>query len=197
MKKDYGRFIVCALLLVAASAARAQDFGAPLLLVAAPGVQGAYSGTVVVALPVSGGHAGVILNRSRDVKRGELLPASAHAAKVASPVRFGGPLGSKVVLAMVRRDPGEGAKRLVNDVYLTTGSETIERVVEHMPGEARFYAGMIVWLPEELEAQIEAGEWLVTHPDSATLFHPRPEAMWGELAARVGEKRGSTKTALK
>jgi len=179
--------------LIAACAARAQDLGAPLLLVAAPGVQGAYSGAVVVAMPVSGGHAGVILNRSRDVKLGELLPASAHAAKIASPVRFGGPLGSKVVLAMVRRDPGEGAKRLVNDVYLTTGSETIERVVERMPEQARFYTGMIVWLPEELEAQIEAGEWLVTHADSATLFHPRPEALWGELIARVG----GNKTALK
>jgi putative transcriptional regulator len=133
----------------------------------------------------------VILNRSRDVKLASVLSGNPHAAKVAAPVRYGGPLGSKLVYAMVRRDPGEGAKRLLSDVFITTGGATIERIVARMPDEARFFTGMVVWLPGELETQIEAGEWIVTDADASMVFHRNPDAMWSELVARLG------KTALK
>jgi putative transcriptional regulator len=187
MKAVHGRFIVGALLLVVACAARAQDFGAPVLLVAAPGTQGAYSRTAMIAVPVSGGHAGVILNRSGNLDLASVLPGNPQAAKVVAPVRFGGPLGSKLVYAMVRRDPGEGAKRLLGDVFMTTGAATIDRIVERMPEDARFFTGMVVWLPGELETQIEAGEWIVMDPDASVVFHRNPEAMWDELVARRGK----------
>jgi len=177
--------------LIAACAARAQDFGAPMLLVAAPGVQGAYSRTALVVVPGTGGHAGFILNRSRDAKLASVLPGDPLSATSSAPVRFGGPLGSKVVFAMVRHDPGEGAKRLFGDVFMTTGAKTLERIVEQAPQDARFFAGMVVWLPGELESEIESGDWIVTYPDAAMVFHRDPEAMWGELIGREG------KTALK
>src|SRR4051812_42230846 len=100
MKANQGRFIFGGLLLVAACAVRAHDFSAPMLLVAAPGTEGASSRTALLVLPATGGHAGVILNRSSDVKLAAVLPGNLLSAKVAAPVRFGGPLGSKVVYAM-------------------------------------------------------------------------------------------------
>src|SRR6185503_2951332 len=99
MEANQGRFIAAGLLLIAACAVRAQDFGAPMLLVAAPGTQGAYSRTALVVVPKSGGHVGFILNRSRDVKLASVLPDSPLSAKAAAPVRFGGPLGTRVVYA--------------------------------------------------------------------------------------------------
>jgi putative AlgH/UPF0301 family transcriptional regulator len=191
MKANQAGFIVAGLLLVAACAARAQDLGAPLLLVAAPGTQGAYSRTVLVAVPVGSAYAGVILNRTSDVKLASVLPANPLSAKIIDPVRFGGSLGSKLIYAMVRRDPGHGAKRLFGDVFMTTGASTLDHVVEQMPEDARFFSGMVVWLPGELEREIESGEWLVTSPDAGMVFHRNPDAMWGELLARLG------KTALK
>jgi putative AlgH/UPF0301 family transcriptional regulator len=187
MKANHSRFIVGGLLLAVACAARAQDFGASMLLVAAPGAQGAYSRTALLVVPGGGGHAGFILNRSSDVKLAAVLPGNPLAAKVAAPVSFGGPLGSKVVYAMVRSDPGEGAKRIFGDVFMTTGARTLDRIVEQMPEEARFFAGMVVWLPGELESQIESGEWIVTRPDASLVFHRDPAAMWGELVARLGK----------
>jgi putative transcriptional regulator len=191
MKANHRRFIVSGLLMVAACAARAQDLGAPMLLVAAPGTQGAYSRTALLVVPGSGGHVGFILNRPSDVTLASVLPDSPLSAKVAAPVRFGGPLGSKAVYAMVRHDPGVGAKRLFGDVFMTSGAQTIDRILEQTPEDARFFAGLVVWLPEELERQIESGEWIVTQPDASMVFHSNPDAMWGELVARLG------KTALK
>jgi putative transcriptional regulator len=189
MNSSYNRWIIGALLLASAWTARAQDFGTPMLLFAAPATQGAYSGTVLIAIPSAGGHVGVILNRSRDLKLASILPDSPQAAKVASPVAYGGPLGTRVLFAMVRQDPGHGAKRLLNDVYMTTGTDALNRIIDQNPAEARFFTGMRIWLPGELDAQIDAGEWIVTHPDSSMVFHNSPDTMWGELAARVSEPK--------
>jgi putative AlgH/UPF0301 family transcriptional regulator len=191
MKTKHVRFILGALLLAATCTALAQDFGAPMLLVAAPGTQGAYSRTALLVVASAGGHAGFILNRARDVKLAAVLPGNPLSAKVVEPVRFGGPLGSKALYAMTRRDPGEGAKRLFGDVFMTSGTATIDRIVEQMPQDARFFAGVVVWLPDELEAQIAAGEWLVARPDAALVFGRDLDAMWGELVASLG------RTALK
>jgi putative AlgH/UPF0301 family transcriptional regulator len=191
MKTNQASFIVGGLLLVAACAARAQDFGAPMLLVAAPGTQGAYSRTALLVVPTGGGHAGFILNRASDVKLASVFPGNPRSEKIAAPLRFGGPLGSKVVYALVRRDPGEGAKRLFGEVFMIAGATSIERIVEQMPEDARFFAGLVVWLPDELEAQVEAGEWIVTQPDAAMVFSRDLDAMWGDLVSGLG------KTALK
>jgi putative AlgH/UPF0301 family transcriptional regulator len=186
MKAKHGRFIAGGLLLVAACGVRAHDLGAPMLLVAAPGTQGLYSRTALLVVPSTGGHAGFILNRARDVKLAAVLPGNPLSVKVVEPVRFGGPLGSKAVYAMTRRDPGEGAKRIFGDVFMTSGAAAIDRIVEEMPQDARFFAGVVVWLPDELEAQIASGEWIVTRPDAALVFGNDLDAMWGELVARVG-----------
>lgn len=189
MNSSPTRWIAAALLLLAACAARAQDFGTPMLLFAAPGTQGTNSGAVLIVIPSAGGHVGVMLNRSRDAKLASFLPDNPQAAKVISPVGYGGPLGTRIVLAMVRQDPGQGAKRLLNDVYMTTGTEALNRIVAQNPEEARFFTGMKIWLPDELDAQIDAGEWIVTHPDSSMVFHRNPDAMWGELAVRLGQPK--------
>jgi putative AlgH/UPF0301 family transcriptional regulator len=178
------RLILAVLLAAAACAAGAQD--SARLLFAAPGIQGADAGAVLIALPAGGGHAGLILNRWRDAKLAEVLPENPKAAKVVSPIGFGGTLGRKIVFALTPRDPGEGTRQLAHGVYMATGSEAIDRIVERMPVEARFFSGMMVWLPGELDAQIDAGKWIVTHPDASTVFHRSPEAMWDELAARLG-----------
>jgi putative AlgH/UPF0301 family transcriptional regulator len=191
MRANHGRFIAGGLLLIAACTARAQDLGAPMLLIAAPGAQGAYSRTTLVVVPGTGGHVGFILNRTGALKVAPVLSVGALSAKVGAPVGFGGPLGSKVVYAMVRHDPGEGSKRLFDDVFITTGARTLDRIVEQMPQDARFFAGMVVWLPDELEREIESGEWIVARPDASIVFHSDPDVMWGELVARLG------KTALK
>ena len=77
--------------LSAALACHAEDLGRPLLLVASPALQGAYSHTALLVFPMSGQHAGFILNRSTDVKLATVFPDHAPSAKVAEPIYFGGP----------------------------------------------------------------------------------------------------------
>ena len=173
-------------LLFAACAAHAEDLARPLLLVASPSLQGAYSRTTLLVFPMSEQHAGFILNRSTDVKMASVFPEHAPSAKVAEPIYFGGPEMMDSLFALVRRDPGQGAVRVQGDLFVTAEAECLDRIIEQTPNDARYFAGFVGWRPGELAKEIEAGYWYVEEFDVAQAFRKDSGAMWEELVERLG-----------
>ena len=178
------RFLATVFLLAAAGAAQAQS-AKPLMLVASPALQGLYSHTTLIVVPAGEGHLGFIVNRATDIKLATLFPGHAPSAKVADPVYFGGPEGLDALFAVVRRDP-EGGVRLFGDVFVVTGAEAVDRVIERTPNEARYFAGFVGWQPGELASEIEAGYWHVAEPDPALFFRHDTGRLWEELSRRLG-----------
>jgi putative transcriptional regulator len=177
--------LLASLLLIAATV-QAQPESKPLMLVASPELQGAYSRTTLIAVPVGDSHLGFILNRATDVTLGKLFPGHAPSAKVVDPVHFGGPEMADALFGVVRRDPGAGAVPLFDGLYLVASEEAIDRVIERAPGDARFFAGFVGWRPGELAKEIEAGYWHVTGADAALFFRPDTTTLWEELVERLG-----------
>ena len=69
------RLLAAALLAAAPHVACGQLLDRPVVLVAAPDLQGLYARTAVLVVPVSNGqHLGFILNRATDVKLATLFP---------------------------------------------------------------------------------------------------------------------------
>ena len=180
------KFLAFVLLLSTACAASAQDLERPLLLVASPALQGAYSRTALLVFPLRGQHAGFILNRSTDVKLASVFPEHAPSAKVADPIFFGGPEMMDSLFAMVRKDPGSGAVRVQGDLYVTAEAEVVDRIIEEMPNDARYFAGFVGWRPGELAKEIEAGYWYVDEFDASQAFRDDTLKMWDELVERLG-----------
>jgi putative transcriptional regulator len=174
------------LLLVAASGARAQSLDKPLLLVASPELQGLYSHTAVLVFPMRGQHAGFILNRSTDVKLATLFPDHPPSAKVADPIYFGGPEMMDSLFAVVRSNPGESSVRLFGDLFVTADAETVDRIIEKTPNDARYFAGFVGWQAGELAQEIKDGFWYVSDPDAGLVFSKDTGAMWDELVERLG-----------
>ena len=172
--------------LAAALACHAEDLGRPLLLVASPALQGAYSHTALLVFPMSGQHAGFILNRSTDVKMASVFPDHAPSAKVAEPIYFGGPEMMDSLFALVRKDPGPGSVRVLNDLFVTAEADCVDRIIEQTPNDARYFAGFVGWMPGELAKEIEAGYWYAADPDAALVFHKDAGTMWEELVTRLG-----------
>ena len=197
LKSDVAAGTMCALLglviLMSSCGARAEDFGKPRLLVAAPAVQGMYRHAAIIVLSAQGHHAGFIVNRASPLTLAQAFPDDPAAAKVAQPIFFGGPYGSQSVYAVVRRDPGDGAKRLFGQVYMTASGAAVDRVIARTPGEARYFAGFVAWAPGKLEKEIEAGDWYVGEPDDAMLFHRDTGALWEDLVARLGPAHSAMK----
>ena len=153
----------------ATGAARAADLSQPIMLVATELLAGSvYEEAVLVAAPLpQGGHAGFIVNRPTAMKLETLFPEHAPSRKVVDPIYLGGPVLSEAIVAVARTAP-DGAGdvfQIMPGLVAVLDAEGVDRVIETTPNEARYFAGLMVWGPDELEAQIRLGAWSVRPAD--------------------------------
>jgi putative transcriptional regulator len=179
------RALAALCLCLALGAARGQDLGKGVLLVASPSLQGPYSQTLLVAVPAGATHVGFILNRATEVKLATLYPDHAPSAKVIDPVYFGGPEMSDSLFAVARRDPGGQSLELFGELFVTANAESIDRIIEQTPNDARYFAGFVGWKPGELEQEIKKGYWYVTDPDTSLFFRSDTSGLWEALVKRL------------
>lgn len=179
------------LLLTIGNIAFAQNLDGPVLLVAAPDVEGIYSRVVVIALPAGKTqHVGFIINRVSKYKLASVFPKYAPARKVVDPLYIGGPDALGTIFAFVRTtsDTPADSIRLFEDLFVTAAPKGIYHIIERTPNKARYVTGYISWLEDELESEIESGFWNVSEPHAELLFHKDVNAMWVELIARMPRK---------
>jgi putative transcriptional regulator len=176
------------LLACAMGAVQAAEVAAPVVLVATERLAGSgYRETVLIAAPLrNGASIGFIINRPTGVKLGALFPEHAASRKVVDPVYFGGPALPESLFVIARRAPqGEGAGGevvpLTPGLVLVLDGATVDRVIETMPNDARYFAGVVVWRPGELDEELRAGAWQVLPADAKTVFHADPAGLWRSL----------------
>jgi putative transcriptional regulator len=183
------RLLAAALLAVTAFAAPAQtqapSTDGAVFLVAVPQFRDPeYRQTVLIAAPTAnGGHVGVILNRPTRRSLSSLFPEHEPSKKVVEPVFFGGPFSTSALVAVVRGDqsPGQGSLLMMSNLYLAINVNTIDRIIEERPNDARYYVGYVGWRPGELRREIDRGLWNVLNPDVNTIFRKDTETLWEEL----------------
>jgi putative transcriptional regulator len=176
------------LLFCGASAALAQELSRPMILVATPSLQGPYTHTALLVIPMGDKHIGFILNRATDATLAKAFPDHPPSAKVLDPIFFGGPEASEAIFALVRRDPGAPSLRLFGDLFMTGNGTNVDRIIEQTPNEARYFAGFVGWMPEELATEVEKGYWYITEPDAALVFEKNTGTMWEDLIKRLGKQ---------
>lgn len=141
--------------------------------------------TVLLAAPLpNGGHVGVIINRPTNTTLGELFPGHASSQKIVDPVHYGGPFSNDAVVALVKADdsPGAGSIALGAELFLAIAGRTIDRVIEQRPQAARYFMGLVVWQPGELETELVKGLWSVHGADARTVFRKDTKGLWQELS---------------
>lgn len=190
------KFFVLAILAAAFGGALADEPEETVLLVAKPELGAGYSETVLIAKRITHErYVGLILNRPTQTSLGELFPEHAPSKKVVDPLHFGGPVAADTVFALVRtrQSPGEGSVQLAPDLFLAANGSVIDTVIEQQPDRARFYAGLVVWEPGELAAEVASGFWFVRSADTDVVFKKRTEGLWEEL---VRSSQGVTASLL-
>jgi putative transcriptional regulator len=158
---------------------------ATVFLVAAPGFRDPeYRQTVLIASPTAnGGHIGVIINKPTRRTLSSLFPEHEPSKKVLEPVFFGGPFSTSALVAVVRgeRSPGAGSLLIMSNLYLAINVNTIDKIIEDRPNDARYYVGYVGWRPGELRREIDRGLWYVLNPDANTVFRKDTDHIWEEL----------------
>jgi putative transcriptional regulator len=170
------------------SAARAADFGQPLMLVATPHLNHAvYGGSVLFAAPIGDGrHIGFIVNRPTQMRLGQLFPEHTPSQKIPDPVYFGGPSDSGLLFAIVERNenPGGISMPLGRGLFLTFDGATVDRIIESEPQHARFFTGLVVWRSGELEDEVKRGLWYVGKPEASVVLRKSTKGLWEEMVTR-------------
>ena len=69
----------------------------------------------------------------------------------------------------------------IRDSYLAFRVNTIDRVIETHPNDARYYVGYVGWRPGELKAEIDRGIWSVLPPDLDVIFRKDMDSLWEEM----------------
>jgi putative transcriptional regulator len=180
-----GALAIAAALAEPAAAQAPAPAEATVFLVAAPGFRDPeYRQTVLIASPTAnGGHIGVIINKPTRRTLSSLFPEHEPSKKVVEPVFFGGPFSTSALVAVVRgeRSPGAGSLPIMTNLYLAINVNTIDKIIEDRPNDARYYVGYVGWRPGELRREIDRGLWYVLNPDANTVFRKDTDHIWEEL----------------
>ena len=160
-----------------------------VLLVASPRLSDpSYRQTVILAVPIDNDrHVGIIINRPTRLALASLFPGHEPSKKVAEPVFFGGPMSERAVFAVVRADenPGRGSIEVIEHLFLAVTVNTVDKVIEQTPNDARYFVGNVVWRPGELRTEIDRRLWHVMNPDPDLVFKKDPRGLWEELTRRT------------
>ena len=198
MKKILTLFLALGAPLIPGATASAQEVQAndAFLLVATAALNNSsYRRTVILSVPVDGDrHLGIIINRPSKRTLAELFPEHEPSKQVTEPVFFGGPMSQRAIFALVRRaeTPGRGALRVMEGLFLAITANTVDRIIEQTPQQARFYIGDVIWRPGELKHELGDGYWHVMDADPDLLFRKDTQALWGELSRLARALRADT-----
>ena len=124
--------MLVAMMLAGIPAAFAEDVpaGKPLMLLATPELADPVFGqTVLLTAPLrEGARIGVILNRPTEHPMQALFPDHKVLNQIKDNVYFGGPMLPEVMVVLVRSDtdPGQGALKVGNGLFLAISAPLIE-----------------------------------------------------------------------
>jgi len=183
-------FLVLAL---AAPLAQSQDANADTVILVAKRnlADRIYGNTIIATRPIGESrHIGFIINKPTTMTLGKLFPKHLPSQKVVDPVYLGGPTGAEVIFAMVKEkaSPGGRSIQLTPGLFVAFDSEVVDRIIEKQPQQARFFAGMVLWQPYELQDELKRGLWFVMEPQPDLLLRKNTDNLWEELVSRAERK---------
>jgi putative transcriptional regulator len=153
-----------------------------------------WNSTILLAKPVEGGgYVGFIVNKPTTMSLGELFPEHAPSKKVADPLFLGGTVDINRVFALVERHASakDSAILVAPDLFLAYDSNAVDRIIESESDHARFFLGLVVWRPGQLDDEIERGLWYVQKPEVALVLRRKTDDLWEELVRRAEDSANS------
>lgn len=163
------------------------------LLVATSELEGpTFTRTVIymVRHDTRSGAMGLIVNRQLgEVPMAVLLKQSglpSAGAKGSVRLHVGGPVEATRIFVLHTDDyAGPDTVKVGNGIAITSEPSILQSFTEGKgPRRARFTLGYAGWAPGQLEAEMEAGYWIVVPSDDAIVFDDAYETKWDRAMAK-------------
>lgn len=185
-----------ALLWIASPAAADDGSLRGTFLVADPQLQGPpFERSVILVIEHSdeGAH-GLIVNQPTEATLADVLPEPTPETTRDHRLHMGGPVRLDWLALLVRtRDDGQGLDQVLPEVAYAAARTAFDAVLAASPGpdNIRAFAGYAGWAPDQLEHEIQRGDWHVLPAEADQVFTPEPGNLWRELYEQVeGDSEG-------
>ncbi|MGB5082648.1 MAG: YqgE/AlgH family protein, partial [Burkholderiales bacterium] len=76
------------------------------------------------------------------------------------------------------------AMPMTPDLFLATEAKAVDRIIETESDHARFFVGVVIWRPGELDQELRRDLWFVDDPDPRLVLRRKTEGLWEELVRR-------------
>lgn len=142
---------------------------------------------VLVCEENEGGALGVVLNRPTDVAVGDHLPGWVERLSRPDVVFEGGPVQPDTALALARRtaQSPQGWSEVSGRVGLIDLTLAPADVVGDVV-DLRVFAGYAGWGPDQLLAEVAAGDWVTAELLRDDAFTEHPSELWRDVLRRQG-----------
>jgi putative transcriptional regulator len=142
---------------------------------------------VLIAEHTDEGAMGFVLNRPAAVTVGDAVPDLAWLADSGDQIHVGGPVAAQSVIVLAEfDDPSLAAMVVMGDLGFIPAEPEDADALTAATRRKRVFAGHAGWGPDQLEAEVEDGSWIIVGalPDDA--FCDDPDALWRDVLDRAG-----------
>ncbi len=157
------------------------------LLIASPALSDFFERAVVLLLEHSEeGAMGLVLNRRSLVPVAKAAPELTAFVDPLEPVHVGGPVAPDGLIVLAEFEDPSDAGLIVSGDFGLVGAEEEHGAMAGATRRARVFAGHAGWAPGQLDAELEAGGWIVEQPQPEEILSDDPEILWGAVLDRKG-----------
>jgi putative transcriptional regulator len=132
------------------------------------------------------GALGLVINRPSETTVAEALPELEALVDIDQPLYIGGPVGPSAVIVLGEfEDASDAALIAFDDVgVLSTGTATEQHTAGLRRGRA--FVGHAGWGPEQLDSELERGDWILEPARGEDAFTEWPLELWSAVLERKG-----------
>lgn len=129
---------------------------------------------------------GVIVNRPLKAGLDRIFPELKQAGQ--HRLHYGGPVAPGDIVFMLRGETApEASITVAKGLFLSSDIESLLRLLEAPTPVTRLrvFRGFASWAPDQLESEIDRGDWHLLPVDADVLFNEAPDGMWLKLWRRA------------
>lgn len=152
-----------------------------------------YKTVVLMVEHGTDGAMGIVINRPSSILVTHALAGHFQLPECTDLVYCGGPVEpAGLIILHDAPDVEERQLEVVEGLYLGCSAEAFEEVVRRSQGEEqsirfRVFSGCAGWSPDQLEGELERGDWFVHPATQELVFDEDPYELYETMLGRVSE----------
>jgi putative transcriptional regulator len=132
------------------------------------------------------GALGLVLNRPSETSVGEAVPELEEVLDPDEPLFIGGPVQPSSVIVLGEFEDATDAALLAFDDVGVLGTASTPEELSVGLRSSRAFIGHAGWGPDQLDGEIERGDWIVEPAGLDDAFSANPRELWSEVLTRKG-----------